>query len=152
MRKTLQQKPMEKFNRPLTKKELDRIYYSTRHNANKGTGGGKLYSAYVKNGYTKEEAKKLCNAKDFTITKDDLQNLWIEQQGRCADSNFEIDTKYLFPPYNQHSLAPSVDRINGDIGYVKGNIRFVLRGFNKFRGNMSIDEWNEFKSKIKFCS
>jgi len=136
--------------RPLTKKELDRIYNSTKTNATKGTGGGKLYSAYIKNGYTKEEAKKLCNSKEFTITRDDLQNIWMQQQGKCDDSNIQIDTKYLFRPYNQHSLAPSVDRINGDVGYVKGNIRFVLRGFNKFRGNMAIDEWNEFKSKIKF--
>lgn len=142
-------KEMIDWNR-LTKQELDKIFESTKGNADKGTGGGKLYSAYRKQGFSIEETKIKCGAKPFTITREYLQKIWCEQKGRCADSDYLIDTKYLFKPYNQHALAPSVDRIDCNKGYVEGNIRFVLRGFNKFRGTMELKEWNEFKSKLNF--
>jgi hypothetical protein len=134
--------------KPLTKDELEKLFRNSYGNAQTGTGGGKLYSSYRKRGLSIEETKKKCNAKTFTITRDYIQEIWCNQKGKCDDSNVIMDTKYLW--INQHSLAPSIDRIDNNEGYIVGNIRIVLRGFNKFRGTMKISEWNDFKKQVNF--
>lgn len=77
---------------------------------------------------------------EFSITTQDLINLWKKQNGKCAISGYAMT-------YPEESLfAISVDRINPSQGYVLNNIQLVCQGINfcknKFTNDEMIDFWN----------
>ena len=67
------------------------------------------------------------------ITTDDIFQMWIEQDGRCALSGVKMT-------WGGGKLQPntlSMDRINPEQGYFVGNIRLVCHAVNMFRGQMN---------------
>lgn len=70
----------------------------------------------------------------FDLTEDYLTELWETQNGKCAVSDLPFSqrkSKWFRDPYN-----PSLDKINPQLGYVEGNIRFVLEAVNA-----ALNEW-----------
>jgi len=58
---------------------------------------------------------------------------------RCEVTGLEFD--YSPHPTNKcNPLAPSIDRIDNSIGYVKGNVRFVIWQYNIMRNELTDDE------------
>lgn len=80
-----------------------------------------------------------------------LSDQWTIQDGRCAvtgvylqlrDSYGKVDTENRF-------LIASVDRINCDRPYEKGNIQWVSVAMNQARGNQSLDAFvADFRSTL----
>jgi hypothetical protein len=66
----------------------------------------------------------------FDIDKEYLTNLWDENNGCCALTKrpFKLESWGDFGQVNPD--APSVDRINPSLGYIKGNIRLVTYHMN----------------------
>lgn len=61
----------------------------------------------------------------------------IEAQGfRCALTGLEFDVDYRTEGAGGTHLAPSPDRIDPKLGYVKGNVRWVLWAINRAKGEM----------------
>lgn len=77
-------------------------------------------------------AKNRANTKKlpFNLDFDFLNDLWKEQDGKCAISGvpFELSPNETFGEPRQ--LSPSLDRINPALGYIKGNVRLVTYQIN----------------------
>ena len=125
----------------LSKDSVNRLYENIRTNARNGGGGGKYKTALQKSGLSESEVKKRLNQKKID-SKDRLtihiQELWVEQKGKCFYTDIKLNEKYLFSG-NQSVLSPSIDRTDSNIGYEVGNIRIVMRGINRFK-NITKDE------------
>lgn len=80
----------------------------------------------------------------FNIDTEFLINIWERQNGCCAISGRVFD---LSRP-DKHACkqnAPSLDKINPEEGYVKGNVRFVC-----YQVNTALNEYGE-ESLIALC-
>lgn len=65
----------------------------------------------------------------FELTKEQFEELIIAAGGKCAVSGIPFD---FDPPRNgfRRPFAPSLDRINSDLGYTKDNCRLVCVAVN----------------------
>mgnify|MGYP003351787189 CR=1 FL=1 len=77
--------------------------------------------------YFKEE---LFSGQKLNILKEGLEylnDLFIEQQGKCKLSGIEIS---LPKKWNDKNYTASLDRIDSDKGYEKGNVQWVHKHIN----------------------
>ena len=82
-------------------------------------------------------AKKRAQVKQvpFTLTKEDLINQYEQNDGCCAITKRPFDlTKYATGRVSPS--APSIDRINSQLGYTKENSRLII-----FHLNAALNEW-----------
>lgn len=107
---------------------------------------------YITNLAQKRVADASYNAKKkkfdckFEITKDDIIQKYIEQQGRCYLSGqlFSTDSK-IGKKYNNLSI----DRIDSKKGYTKDNVQLVTEIVNHSKSDLSNDEYIKWCRKIK---
>lgn len=94
-----------------------------------------------------EEREKFFLARRDTIdiTVDFLQNMFIEQDGLCPVSDIVIDMndKHIKDKSDwRWMLAPSLDRLDNNLGYTKENVQIVTRfvnvGFKDFSGDREL--------------
>jgi hypothetical protein len=76
---------------------------------------------------------------DITVTLQELEDLYHQQNGRCYWFNLLIDPDSVFVPNNP--LAMSADRIDNSIGYIKENLVICCRFANLARGPLSVEEF-----------
>ena len=85
--------------------------------------------------YIFRDARQHAKAKnrEFTITLDDLFEVLLNQNNKCALTNilFSSETK------------PSLDRIDSSKGYTKENIQFVLKEINIMKSNFDESKFIE---------
>ena len=81
----------------------------------------------------------------FLLSIEDLKDLWIKQNGKCAISNidmtFEFYTGRVF-------TNVSIDRIDSNLGYTKDNIQLVCMAVNQMKSDLSLDELYFFCDSI----
>lgn len=83
---------------------------------------------------SKEKVKKVLD-----LTLNDLKEQWELQKGLCPYSG----VKLLLPGYNSRGnyvYSASLDRINSDLGYIKGNIQFTSTCINFMKNNLTHEE------------
>lgn len=78
-----------------------------------------------------------------------LKELWEIQKGLCAYTNIPLQ----LPEYSDsHLIHPtmraSIDRIDSNIGYIKGNVQYVSTPINYMKSTMSHEETVDFINKI----
>ena len=93
--------------------------------------------------YYKSRAKK--KNIPFNIDSNYLVALWKKQSGKCGYTH----TKMVFQKGAFTFYSPSLDKINPHLGYVKGNVLWVLHGVNNFKQQLSLFEFETF---IKKCT
>lgn len=83
----------------------------------------------------KDRSKKYNFIIDFNV--DYLKELWNSQNGLCNIS--KIPMTYIM---NQGRIYTnvSVDRIDSNIGYIKGNIQLVCMAVNQMKSDLSMNE------------
>lgn len=70
---------------------------------------------------------------EVKIKKEDLKELWEQQQGKCAVTGMHM-TYYPRAQRNSTGLNASVDRIDSTDIYRKGNVRLVCSKVNMMKG------------------
>lgn len=78
--------------------------------------------------------------KEYNITIDDLKNQWLVQNEMCVYSGIRLQlASYTTTDINPIYRA-SLDRIDSNKGYIKGNIQFVSTSINYMKNKLSHDE------------
>ena len=81
----------------------------------------------------------------INITIDDIKSQWKKQNGLCHWLGIELRLQELF--VSRSPFAPSIDRIDSNIGYEKNNIVITSRFANLGKGSYdSVD----FLEKLKY--
>lgn len=91
----------------------------------------------------RDRAKKNKLILDFG--KEYLRELWIKQNGKCALSGVDMTTLVFCGRTNTNI---SVDRINPNLGYIKGNVQLVCMAVNQMKSDLTLDELLFFCKKI----
>jgi len=91
---------------------------------------------------TKDRVAK--NKRDFTITLDDIINLWYIQAGRCAITNLQMKHCYNSP------LAVTIDRIDSKYGYNINNIQLTCQFANLAKNAHNNNDIIEFFTNAKY--
>ena len=94
---------------------------------------------------TKYRAKteKQC---DFDIDTDYIMSLLVKQQGKCALTGWTLEYVRGGDWDGRNPRGATMDRIDNDKGYVKGNIQLVCGLVNNTRGKLTV---REFKNICK---
>lgn len=80
---------------------------------------------------------------EYNLDEEYLKSIW---SGICAISKIPITND----SYNNFKLnSASLDRINSNKGYIKGNVQFVAYGINLAKNNFTDEEVLEFLNHIK---
>lgn len=89
----------------------------------------------AQNGWNKKHQKVGINrpVKIFTCTEEDIERIWIEQEGKSKWLGIPMDPQDVFRTH--YPLSPSLDRLDNNKDYTPDNIcistRFENYGFNK---------------------
>lgn len=91
--------------------------------------------------------------KYYDITLDDLKEAWDRQNGICPYTNVKLENP-SWNWYKQLNQIPkyklaSIDRIDPELGYIKGNIQFVSMLINFAKWNLTDREMHEFIQIIR---
>lgn len=122
----------------------DRTYFKkqTGRNSQLFRGYEEMSSAYISN--TERRAKKL--GVKFNLTGKYLWDLYLKQNRKCALSGVDI----RFSPTNRRRTdgTASLDRIDSNGGYVKGNVQWTHKTVNYMKMDLSPQELLDWCQKI----
>ena len=77
-------------------------------------------------------------ALEFNLTKEYLNDLFESQKGLCVFSGIELTFGSVD---DKSTTTASLDRIDNDKGYIKGNVQWVHKEINLMRGQMTIENF-----------
>ena len=103
-----------------------------------------LISKYNQTKYNKAKRKKVGQL-EFNITPEYLEELYNENHHSCALSGLDL-TLDVTKTLQQQNL--SIDRINSNLGYIKGNIQLVDKRINMMKGSLSNEEFVDLCCKV----
>jgi hypothetical protein len=86
---------------------------------------------------------------NVNITLEDLKKTWDEQQGICPYSKVKLQFVNL-KIRNNPIYTMSLDRINSNLGYIKGNIQFISIAMNLMKNSMTEKEMQELLNILKY--
>lgn len=97
-------------------------------------------------GYQEISGRYFCNLKEnakirnleFSITLEDVWNLFLEQNRKCALS--KVDIRFATNSKDKLGTA-SLDRIDSSKGYIDGNIQWVHKLVNIMKQDMTDEEF-----------
>jgi hypothetical protein len=84
---------------------------------------------------------------EFNITGEYLWSLFIQQKGKCAFSGIPIVLERNLTK-NYPKQTASLDRIDSDLGYVKGNVCWVHKIVNMMKGSLTLKDFLFFCDSI----
>ena len=90
---------------------------------------------------------------DFNLDSEYLNSLWLKQGGICPYSG----VKLLLNNHSKRNVdiryTASLDRIDSNLGYIKGNVQFISMSINYMKHTMSHSDIIDFLNTIsKFVS
>jgi hypothetical protein len=94
----------------------------------RGTERGAIYTSFSA---AKSRARK--ENLPFDIDLEYTRELWDEQEGKCALTGKPFVIKGGW-------LAPSLDKIDPEKGYIRGNIQWLTQRLNLLKSNMTNEE------------
>lgn len=86
---------------------------------------------------------------EFNLTVEDIKDLWEKQGGICPYTGLK-----MLPPVTHrqaargekefHPTTASLDRIDSNLGYVKGNVEFVCLSVNYAKNGFTREQMKDF--------
>lgn len=109
---------------------------------NVGKNNGNWYGFEEINGRTVGHYMKAAKKRniEFNITIEELWDVYLKQDKKCPYTGVEL----ILTPDSTHKRTPcnsSLDRINSELGYVVGNVQWVLKKINAMKHVMSHSEF-----------
>lgn len=100
--------------------------------------------------FTKCKSRKKHYDLEFDLSLEDLKQLWESQNGTCPYSKLKMILPESTNHYQTvHSLKKaSLDRIDSDKGYVRGNVEFVCLAVNLAKNNFTKKEATSFFNEV----
>jgi hypothetical protein len=86
--------------------------------------------------------------KEVDLDLEYLKELWDSQNGTCPFSGVKLTLNSYTKIFKDSRYAASLDRIDSNKGYVRGNVRWVSRAINLMKNDMSDESLNEFLKLI----
>ncbi len=80
---------------------------------------------------------------EVTVTLDDLKDQWDKQSGVCPYTGIKLNISTYTKIKKDPIRSASLDRIESNKGYIKGNIRWVSRSVNWMKNEMTDDMVDE---------
>jgi len=118
--------------------------YRERAKDNAGQNIGPWLSITILTDSAKRARK---NNWDYDLDRDYLVALWRSQEGACAISGMPMQTQ-SGTREQKNPFRASLDRVNNDRGYVKGNVRFVCHWVNNAKSTWSDEVFDQFIDSI----
>lgn len=90
------------------------------------------------------------NGKELTLTLEYMKKLWDQQNGECPFTKFKLELRtYKAQSDKKLSIrSASLDRIDNNLGYIEGNVRWVSVMFNYARNTFSDQDVIEFARAV----
>ena len=87
---------------------------------------------------------------EFTVSKEFLWNLFLEQEGKCKLSGLDLNLKYnlIKGSIDYKVVTASLDRIDSSKGYVEDNVQWVHKTINILKSTLTNDEFIFFCKKV----
>ena len=82
----------------------------------------------------------------FDITIEQLWQLFLKQEGKCALSGLPI--RFHKPGEKYTAQTASVDRIDSDLGYTIDNVKWVHKQINRMKMDLSDQDFIYFCKKV----
>ena len=126
------------LNLPFTQAQIDSQNSISRYSGNRRD----MYSPFRE---TLHRVQR--RFKEVDITLEDLKELWEEQEGKCAYTKLPLilPTGTYRPDIRYQA---SLDRIDSNMGYIKGNIQFVAAPINYMKSTMSDKVFKDYLKEI----
>lgn len=86
----------------------------------------------------------------FSITIEDIWNVFIEQNRKCALTGVELVLDFGTWKDKTNNITGSLDRIESDKGYIKGNIQWIHKDLQFVKSNMKDEELYKIAKMIYF--
>ena len=94
------------------------------------------FEAYLRRLLSKSKSARK-GSWEFELTPEDLINLWHEQRGRCAVSG--VILTHHADGTGKKEFNASIDRIDSNRGYLRGNVQLVAYRVNILKHTLSMD-------------
>jgi len=105
--------------------------------------GRNYFKKYIRFSKRRANYKKI----EFNLTESYLRDIYKKQNKKCAVTNIPIYLLY-FSEKDTLANSASLDRIDNEKGYIKGNVRFVCLGINYMKNRRADSEVFELLDKI----
>lgn len=90
-----------------------------------------------------------CANLPFNLTAEYLLDVWNKQKGLCYYTGEPLDfTVVLESQLQAHPLAPSVDKLIPELGYVEDNVVWCLQTINQMKRDFPYEQFMEICKRI----
>jgi len=89
---------------------------------------------------------------EFDLTLEFLMYLWEESKGCCSLTGQEFDLGHYGEKGQVNPKAPSIDRINPKLGYIKSNVRLITYHMNISLSDFGVEEFENLIKHYRLVS
>jgi len=101
---------------------------------------------YVQNCISSYKSRAKSKSYLFDLDSQYLLELWNSQNGLCYYTKQKMNIVHL----KFNFWSPSLDRLDPDKGYTKGNVAWALHGVNCFKQELTLSEFLNFVNNVEW--
>jgi len=123
-------------------KECEKLKYTGKNNNRKELKRKSDIEHWIKWSCIRKRTECKKHGIKFTITPEQLIDIWYKQDGRCFYSNIKMTI-------STNSLTDiSFERLNSNIGYVSNNVVFASKAMNNMKNNATYTDFISFLTNM----